>query len=70
MADSDASTSPLMALYLRKRAELVRFFTARTSSAAEAEDVVQDLYLKIARSTEQPDSPVPYLYRLGAKTKI
>ena len=59
-----------MALYLAKRAELVRFFTARTSSATEAEDIVQEIYLKIAHRAEQPDNPGAYLYRLGSNVML
>ena len=35
-----ADPPPLIAAYLRKRADLVRFFTLRTGSAEAAEDVV------------------------------
>jgi RNA polymerase sigma-70 factor (ECF subfamily) len=58
---------PLVAAYLRKRDELVRFFTLRTRSAAAAEDLVQDVYLKIQASEPPHDlqSPEAYLYRIG-----
>ncbi len=59
-----------MACYLKKRAELVGFFTARTGSASEAEDIVQDIYLKIANVTERPDHPGAYLYRLGTNVMV
>lgn len=59
-----------MAHYLGKRVELVRFFTARTSSVTEAEDIVQEIYLKIVHSAEQPDNPGAYLYRLGSNVMV
>lgn len=59
-----------MSVYLAKRAELVRFFTARASSSTEAEDIVQEIYLKIASSAEQPDNPGAYLYRLGSNVMV
>lgn len=37
----------LLRLYGEKRANLTRFFAARLRSTAEAEDLVQDLYLKL-----------------------
>jgi RNA polymerase sigma-70 factor (ECF subfamily) len=58
----------LMAAYLRKRAELVRFFTRRIGSAAAAEDLVQEIYLKIQGMADPAElrSPEAYLYRLGS----
>lgn len=70
MADSVVPTPPLMAVYLSKRAELVRFFTARTSSAIEAEDIVQDIYLKLAHVHDMPENPAAFLYRLGANLMV
>ncbi|WP_421738309.1 RNA polymerase sigma factor [Caulobacter sp.] len=42
-----ATTVSLARLYDEKRANLVRLFAARLRSVAEAEDLVQDLFLKI-----------------------
>jgi RNA polymerase sigma factor (sigma-70 family) len=58
----------LMDAYLRKRAELLRFFTRRTGSEAAAEDLVQEIYLKIHSMPAPADlrSPEAYLYRLGS----
>lgn len=67
-----ADPPPLIAAYLRKRADLVRFFTLRTGSAATAEDIVQDLYLKL-QATEAPadlQSPEAYLYRVGTNVML
>lgn len=67
----DARLSPLMALYLEKRANLVRFFTVRTSSPVEAEDIVQEIYLKIVDlGCASIDNPSAYLYRLGSNLMI
>jgi RNA polymerase sigma-70 factor (ECF subfamily) len=61
----------LVALYLQKRPELVRFFTARTGSAAEAEDIVQDIYLKVSRATEtEVANGAAWLYRLGSNVLL
>jgi RNA polymerase sigma factor (sigma-70 family) len=68
---SEASMSSLARLYLDKRGELLRFFTARTGSQSEAEDLVQELYFKVQRAREEEVSnPLPYLYRLGLNLLI
>jgi RNA polymerase sigma factor (sigma-70 family) len=65
------SESALVALYLEKRANLVRFFTLRTSSPSEAEDIVQDIYLKIADlDPASVENPAAYLYRLGTNAML
>lgn len=63
---------PLIAAYLRKRADLVRFFSLRTGSAAMGEDLVQDLYLKISASEPPAElhSPEAYLYRVGTNLML
>jgi RNA polymerase sigma-70 factor (ECF subfamily) len=71
MADSDPSTSDLMSLYLEKRADLVRLFTNQTSSKAEAEDIVQEVWIKINSLREvRVDNPVAYLYRLATNVML
>jgi RNA polymerase sigma factor (sigma-70 family) len=63
--------SALMLLYLSKRADLVRFFTARTSSREEAEDIVQEIYLKVAaRDAPELEHAGAYLYRLGTNVML
>lgn len=58
--------SALVRLFLNKRSALLRFFSARTGSADLAEDLVQELYLKVrASSAENLTDPSAYLYRLG-----
>lgn len=71
--DDSPRTSPsaLVSLYLEKRAALVRFFTLRTSSPAEAEDIVQDVYLKIAHlDPGAVENPAAFLYRLGTNAML
>lgn len=70
--DDMADPPPLIAAYLRKRPDLVRFFTLRTGSAAMAEDVVQDLFLKI-RDMDPPEdlrSADAFLYRVGSNLML
>lgn len=56
----------LATVLTENRARLVRFLTARTGSAAEAEDVVQEMWLHIGdRATGPIASPLSYLYRVG-----
>jgi RNA polymerase sigma-70 factor (ECF subfamily) len=70
--DDMADPPPLIAAYMRKRAELVRFFTLRTGSADAGEDVVQELYLKISTLPTPPDlrSPEAFLYKVGSNLML
>lgn len=73
MADDDSNKRPslLVAAYMEKRAQLLRFFTMRTSSSSEAEDIVQDIYLRIAALDDAPiETPMAYLYRLGTNLML
>jgi RNA polymerase sigma-70 factor (ECF subfamily) len=62
----------LLETYLARRPDLVRFFTLRLRSAAAAEDVVQDIYLRIAALDPRTEihNPVGYLYRLGSNLML
>lgn len=66
--------SELLETYLERRAALVRFFTVRTGSDALAEDIVQDMFLKLQAMT--PDAlteirnPAAFLYRLGSNIML
>ena len=55
----------LIAAYLEKRADLVRFLAARLSSAAAAEDLAQDLYVRLAtiELAGPVENPSAFLYR-------
>lgn len=59
----------LIAAYLERRPALVRSFAARTGSQDRAEDVVQDIYVRLqALSEEQAaevQNPTAFLYRIG-----
>lgn len=69
MDEGDAH--PLLAVYLERRADLVRYFRARLRSEAAAEDLVQDIYLKIAEPPDRPvENPAAYLYRLGSNLML
>jgi RNA polymerase sigma-70 factor (ECF subfamily) len=74
VADADTiQPAGLSAVLAAHRSQLVRFFTARTGSAAEAEDVVQEIWLHVgqpsslqAAATPGPiANPLAYLHRVG-----
>jgi len=46
--EPQAADDPLLAVYLEKRGTLIRFLAARAGSMAAAEDLAQELYLKLA----------------------
>jgi len=62
----------LLATYLERRPDLVRFFTVRLRSAAAAEDIVQEMYLRLAALDPRAPihNPVGYLYRLGSNLML
>lgn len=67
----DADVHPLIVVYMERREELLRYFRARLRSEVAAEDLVQDIYLKIAgRPPEGVDNPAAYLYRLGSNLML
>jgi RNA polymerase sigma-70 factor (ECF subfamily) len=57
----------LVRAYLEKRGNLIRFLAARTRSQAAAEDLAQELYLKIAARPDgaEADNPTALLYRIA-----
>jgi RNA polymerase sigma factor (sigma-70 family) len=69
---ADDGRSLLIALYLERRADLVRFFTMRLRSAAAAEDLVQDIYVRLSGLDQPADiqNPMAYLYRLGSNLML
>jgi RNA polymerase sigma-70 factor (ECF subfamily) len=68
---NDRSPSPLVGAYLRKRQDLVRYFTLRLGSAAAAEDLVQEIYLRIAQAPPvELASPEAWLYRVGSNLML
>jgi RNA polymerase sigma-70 factor (ECF subfamily) len=63
----DRSPSPLLAAYLERQEDLRRFFLARLGQSGEVDDLIQDLYLKVAAvpADEEIRSLGAYLYRLA-----
>ncbi len=61
----------LLALYLEKRANLVRMFAAKLGTAAAAEDLVQDIYLRITTLKHgEIGNPMGLLYQIGANLML
>jgi RNA polymerase sigma-70 factor (ECF subfamily) len=62
----------LLDAYLSKRDDLVRFFAARLRSMAAAEDLIQDLYVRVSNLevAETVDNPSAYLYRLASNLML
>jgi len=67
-----ADDDPLLAAFLEKRGNLVLFLVARVRSLATAEDLAQDLYLKIAATPPGAEvrAPVALLYRMAANLLV
>lgn len=69
---SKRPTDPLLEIYLERRANLVRFFTARCGSPSAAEDLAQELYVKLA--TRDPavtaENPVALIYRIATNVML
>ncbi|ALL14796.1 RNA polymerase sigma factor [Caulobacter henricii] len=67
----DSDVHPLLAAYLERREDLLRHFRVRLRSEEAAQDLVQDIYLKITPPPADPiDNPVAYLYRLGTNLML
>jgi len=63
--------SPLIRAFFEKRENLVLFLAARTRDMATAEDLAQDLYLKVAAlPPEEVKSPAALLYRMAGNLLI
>ena len=63
-AQSDTAKSGLAQVYVERRGELLRFLTARVGDAAEAEDLLQELWIRIQSSDSGPvANSRAYLYR-------
>lgn len=62
-----SAAEELKSVFLTQRPLLLRMLTARLQSAEDAEDVLQDLWLKLEQMSErQINAPVPLLYRAAA----
>ncbi|AQR62483.1 RNA polymerase subunit sigma-70 [Brevundimonas sp. LM2] len=59
----------LLAIYLERRPALVRSFAARTGSQDRAEDIVQDIYVRLHALSDanaaEVQNPIAFLYRIG-----
>lgn len=64
--------APLVSVYFAKREDMRRFFVARLGASDQADDLVQELYLKVAAAGEPSglQSPVAYLYRLASNLML
>lgn len=63
---SDNAETGLRALYAAHRSELQRFLVARTGDAADAQDLVQEIWLRIERGGSGPISNGrAYLFRIA-----
>ena len=62
----------LLDAYGAKRGDLIRFFTARMGSASDAEDLIQDLYVKLTSMTlaEPVENPSAFLYRTAVNLML
>jgi RNA polymerase sigma factor (sigma-70 family) len=57
----------LQAIFLTQRPMLLRLLTARLGSREEAEDALQDLWLRIDQASVQPIAqPAAFLYRMAS----
>lgn len=67
-----APTDPLIEIYLERRANLVRYFAARTGSQALAEDLAQELYVKLAARDPAvtAENPVALIYRIATNVML
>jgi RNA polymerase sigma factor (sigma-70 family) len=53
-------------VYTARRTDLARFLIARLGNREDAEDVLQELYLKVSRATaDDVIDPAAYLYRMA-----
>lgn len=61
----------LAAAYASHHAQLLRYVTARTGDRSEAEDVLQELWLRLADSKSGPvANPLSYLYRMASNLVV
>jgi hypothetical protein len=65
-----SSPTPLLAAYLRRRGQLVGYFQVRLGSREAAEELVQDLFVRIARLPAAIDHPDTFLFRVGANLML
>src|ERR1051326_2641221 len=56
-----------MTAYLARREEIARFLTARLGNAEDAQDVAQELFLRLERVPDPRElaDPAAYVFRMG-----
>lgn len=65
------SPGPLLAADLQRRGHLVGYFQVRLGSREAAEDLAQDLFVKIAKLPAAAiDHPEAFLFRVGANLML
>ena len=69
---ADGGGDRLLQAYLERRTHLLRFFAGRTGSPAAAEDLAQELYLKIAArpAGEDAENAQALLYRMALNLMV
>jgi RNA polymerase sigma-70 factor (ECF subfamily) len=61
----------LTAAYASHHAQLLRYVTARTGDRSEAEDVLQELWLRLKDANSGPvANPLSYLYRMASNLVV
>ncbi len=71
-SQSEDGQSPLVRAFFERRANLILFLAARTRDMPTAEDLVQDLYLKIAGLDPKAEvrAPEALLYRMATNLMV
>ncbi len=69
---AERGRAALIAVYLERRPDLMRFFTLRLRSATAAEDLVQEIFVRLAAADAPAEiqNPAAYLYRLGSNLML
>ena len=68
---TESASPDLVQVYIEKRLNLLRYFTLRLNSPAAAEDILQDIYVRLATADiGAVDNPTAFLYRLGTNLML
>ncbi len=66
-----SSEHDLLAAFLRSEGDMKRYLTKATGSAADAEDLAQEAWIKLARNGAAAlAAPVPYLLRIARSLSV
>lgn len=66
MVRDNPTPTGLAGVFLENRERLVRFFTSRTRDPADAEEIVQEIYVRLGTASTAPlADPLGYLHRIG-----